>query len=56
MAHKLNIKAIAEGVETTDQRELPQSFGCDYVQGFLYSRSISAKEFEKLIAELIRPK
>ncbi len=50
MAHKLGIKAIAEGVETAAQRDLLASFGCDYGQGFLYSPAVQAEEFEKLLA------
>ncbi len=49
MTHKLGIRTIAEGVETEVQRDLLLSFGCDYVQGFLYSRPVSASEFEKLL-------
>ncbi|WP_297324026.1 EAL domain-containing protein [Nitrosomonas sp.] len=49
MAHKLDIKTIAEGVETQEQQNLLIEFGCDYVQGFLYSPPIPIEEFEKLI-------
>jgi diguanylate cyclase (GGDEF)-like protein len=51
MAHKLGIKTIAEGVETEGQRDMLKQFGCDYVQGFLYSPAVSAAEFERMIAE-----
>lgn len=50
MAHKLGIRTIAEGVETTEQQDLLISFGCDYAQGFLYSRPVPAKDFEQLLA------
>lgn len=50
MAHKLGIRTIAEGVETEQQRDLLKSFGCDYVQGFLYSPAVPAAEFEKMVA------
>lgn len=50
MAHKLDIKTIAEGVETEAQRDMLKSFGCDYIQGFLYSPAVPAEEFEQLIA------
>ena len=50
MAHKLGIKTIAEGVETEGQLSLLKSFGCDYVQGFLYSPAVPAEEFVKMIA------
>ncbi len=55
MAHKLDIKTIAEGVETHEQQDLLIHFGCDYVQGFLYSEPIKGKAFEKmLVAQSVR--
>jgi diguanylate cyclase (GGDEF)-like protein/PAS domain S-box-containing protein len=53
MAHKLGIKTIAEGVETVGQRDLLKSFGCDYVQGFLYSPAVPTAEFEKMISRQV---
>ncbi|MFN2120613.1 MAG: EAL domain-containing protein, partial [Anaerolineales bacterium] len=50
MAHKLGIKAIAEGVEAAGQRDLLRQFGCDYAQGYLYARPLPSHEFERLIA------
>ena len=49
MAHKLDIKTIAEGVETKEQQDLLADFGCDYEQGFLYSPAIPVEEFAKLL-------
>lgn len=49
MAHELGIKVIAEGVETKEQRDLLVAAGCDYVQGYLYSRPVPADEFEELL-------
>lgn len=51
MAHKLGIKVIAEGVETSEQSDLLAAAGCDYAQGYLYSRPISAEEFEGLLKQ-----
>lgn len=51
MAHKLDIKTIAEGVETKEQEDLLVHFGCDYVQGFLYSIPIAQRAFEQLLVE-----
>jgi diguanylate cyclase (GGDEF)-like protein len=49
IAHKLGIKVIAEGVETIEQLTLLQQYGCDLVQGYLFSKPIPEDEFEKLL-------
>ncbi len=49
MAHKLGIKVIAEGIETQEQCDLLIAAGCDYGQGYLFSRPVSADEFKKLL-------
>lgn len=49
LAHKLKIQTIAEGVETAAQRDILTSFGCDYLQGYLYARPLSLSDFESLI-------
>ena len=46
MAHKLGIKVIAEGVETAVQRDLLIAAGCDYVQGYLFSRPMSVEQWD----------
>jgi len=51
MAHALGIKVIAEGVETAQQRDLLAAVDCDYVQGFLYARPMSAPDFEAFMAD-----
>ena len=45
MAHKLGIEVIAEGVESTQQRDLLAAAGCDYAQGYLFSRPVAAEDF-----------
>lgn len=47
MAHKLGKKVIAEGIETQEQRDLLLAAGCDFGQGYLFSKPVSAIEFEK---------
>lgn len=49
MAHRLNIKVIAEGVETEQQLNLLKQIGCDYGQGYLFSRPVPAADFEVLM-------
>ena len=51
MAHKLGLKVIAEGVETEQQRDMLLLAGCDYAQGFLFSKAIPADELEALLLE-----
>ena len=52
MAHALGMKVIAEGVETAQQRDLLLQAGCDYGQGYLFARPISAEELETLVGLL----
>ncbi|ABZ77642.1 diguanylate cyclase/phosphodiesterase with PAS/PAC sensor(s) [Shewanella halifaxensis HAW-EB4] len=47
MAHKLGMKVIAEGVETDYQRKVLSDAGCDYGQGYLFSRPVPVEEFEQ---------
>ncbi|MFT5810589.1 MAG: diguanylate cyclase (GGDEF)-like protein/PAS domain S-box-containing protein [Rubritalea sp.] len=49
MAHKLDLKVIAEGIETERQRDLLIAASCDYGQGYLFSKPVAAIEFEKLL-------
>ena len=50
MAHDLGMKVVAEGVETEDQRQLLLDTGCDFGQGYLYSRPMSVQAFEAFMA------
>ena len=49
MGHKLGMKVIAEGIETKEQLDLLISAGCDYGQGYWFSKPIPAEDFEKLL-------
>ena len=45
MAHRLGLKVIAEGVETEGQRKLLADAGCEYIQGYLYSKPLPLDAF-----------
>ena len=47
MAHKLKLRVIAEGIETQEQLDLLKFAGCDFGQGYFFSKPISPEEFEK---------
>ena len=49
MAHKLDIQVVAEGVETLAQQERLSAAGCDYSQGFLFSRPLPEAAFLDLV-------
>jgi diguanylate cyclase (GGDEF)-like protein/PAS domain S-box-containing protein len=51
MAHKLGIKVIAEGIETQQQCDLLSNMACDYGQGSLFSKAVSADEFDSFICQ-----
>lgn len=51
MAHKLNMKVIAEGIETDEQRQLLTSAGCDFGQGYFFSKPMPQEEFELYLAD-----
>jgi len=42
---------IAEGVETKEQLQYLSALECDAVQGFLFSKALSAAAFEELLIE-----
>ena len=54
MARKLGLKTVAEGVETAEQAALLQEQGCDYAQGYFYSKPVSARQCRSLLRELER--
>jgi diguanylate cyclase (GGDEF)-like protein/PAS domain S-box-containing protein len=51
MAHSLGLKVVAEGVETEAQLSFLTRYGCDEVQGFLFSRPVPGDECSVLIAD-----
>lgn len=51
IARNLKVPVVAEGVETKKQLEFLKSLGCEYVQGFYFSRPLPPADFEKLAFE-----
>jgi diguanylate cyclase (GGDEF)-like protein/PAS domain S-box-containing protein len=51
LGHALDLTVVAEGVETREQLEYLNELECDVVQGFLFSKSLSADDFEDLLLE-----
>jgi EAL domain-containing protein (putative c-di-GMP-specific phosphodiesterase class I) len=51
MAHGLGLKVVAEGVETESQLKLLHEIGCEYAQGYLFSRPVDADTFTNLLQE-----
>lgn len=49
MAHNLGLQVVAEGVETTEQRGILYQLGCDYGQGYLFSKPVPPDEFKELL-------
>ncbi len=45
----LNVKTVAEGVETREQYEILKEAGCEIIQGYYFSKPLPAEDFEKLL-------
>jgi diguanylate cyclase (GGDEF)-like protein/PAS domain S-box-containing protein len=53
-ADELGLTLTAEGIETEGQRAMLASIGCQYGQGFLFARALTADDFEQLLTESSR--
>jgi len=51
MAHSLELKVVAEGVETQAQMDFLKSQHCDEIQGYLISKPVPAEQFAQLLRE-----
>lgn len=49
MAHSLGLKVVAEGVETEEQFSLLAAQGCEIVQGYLFSKPVSAEKIKEML-------
>ncbi|MEK7827847.1 MAG: EAL domain-containing protein, partial [Thermodesulfobacteriota bacterium] len=51
LAHSLELKVVAEGVETEEQANLLRLLKCDEFQGYLFSRPVPAEEIDILLQD-----
>ena len=56
LAHAMNLKAVAEGVENEDQRTLLRLLGCDHFQGYLFGKPLPIREYAELIGRSRAPR
>ena len=49
MAHRMELLTVAEGAESTDQFKILKTLGCDYIQGFYFSKPLSLSDFERYL-------
>lgn len=49
LAHTLGMKIVVEGIENKEMVELIASYGCDYMQGYYFSKPLPVFEFQKLL-------
>jgi EAL domain-containing protein (putative c-di-GMP-specific phosphodiesterase class I) len=54
LAHNLGLQVIAEGVETLDQLEKLKLAGCEYGQGYLFSKPVSEDTISAQLADELR--
>ena len=55
LAHKMNLRAIAEGIESARQADLLLALGCEYGQGYYFSQPLEAKAAEQFMRHPIAP-
>jgi diguanylate cyclase (GGDEF)-like protein/PAS domain S-box-containing protein len=51
MAHSLKLKVVAEGVETADQLAFLRSLKCDGMQGYFFSRPLTAEQATEMLVQ-----
>lgn len=54
MSHSLDMKVIAEGVETKEQLEFLRSQMCDEIQGYYFSKPVHPEEADRWLSQIIK--
>ncbi|MCR4632078.1 MAG: EAL domain-containing protein [Treponema sp.] len=49
MAHRMGLLTVAEGAESIEQYKTLKSLGCDFIQGFYFSKPLSSKNYESYL-------
>jgi len=52
MGQSLKLATLAEGVETEEQVEILRSYGCDYIQGYFFSKPLAADEMTRFLEDV----
>lgn len=55
MARELQLGTVAEGVETEQQVQALRKLGCDYSQGYYYSKPVPGKDLQRVVADVNKP-
>ena len=53
MARRLSMRTVAEGVESAGEARLLREMGCDYIQGYVYSRPVPAEQYLQQVQEAL---
>ncbi len=51
LARTMKLKVVAEGVETREQLDALRGYGCDMVQGYLFSKPVSTEDITRMLRE-----
>ena len=54
LAHSLDLRVVAEGVETQEQANLLRLFKCDEMQGYLFSPAVAAEQIERFLISVVK--
>lgn len=55
LAHDLSLKVVAEGVETESQYQFLKNLGCDFIQGYYFSKPLTEPDFLELLIKTNHP-